>query len=81
MTRIIFLFVVFSLILWYFHIDVRGFIDSHAGIREAAVSITNFVASIWNNYLAAAVSFIWNNILIGIIWKGVVLPLLSMARP
>lgn len=65
------LFVIFSMTLWYFNIDVRGFVDSHPDIKTSFEAITNFLAALWNNYLASAAAYIWNDIIIDIIWKNI----------
>jgi len=69
--HLIILFAIFCVIIWYFKIDVRGFIDSHAGIRNALIGMIDFLKGIWKTYLEGAGTFIWNNIIIDIIWKNI----------
>lgn len=76
--KLIVLFIIFCIIVWYFKIDVRGYVDSHPQIKIAFTDITNYVKAIWDNYVASAASFIWDNILVNIVWKGGVEPLLHM---
>lgn len=67
--KILILFIVFSMTLWYFHIDVRGFVDSHAQIKSSFEAITSFLVALWHNYLSGAASYIWNDIIIDIVWR------------
>lgn len=69
--HLIILFIVFCVIVWYFNWDVRGYIDSHAELRDSLLGIINWMKSVWKDYLAGAGSFIWNNIIIDIIWKNI----------
>jgi hypothetical protein len=39
--------------------------------------MTSYITAIWNNYLAGAFSFVWNNILTNIVWKEWLTPVLS----
>ncbi|MFA5831701.1 MAG: hypothetical protein WC878_07810 [Candidatus Paceibacterota bacterium] len=69
--EIITLFIIFCIIVWYFNIDIRGFIDSHPQIKNSLLSFIDFWKRIWNDYLVGAGAYIWNNIIIGIIWKNI----------
>jgi hypothetical protein len=74
--ELIALFIIFCVIVWYFNIDVRGFIDSHPQIKNSLLGMIDFLKRIWNDYLLGAGVYIWNNIIIGIIWNNIG-PLLS----
>lgn len=63
------LFAVFAATLWYFQIDVRGFIDAHPEIQEFFVSWKNFFVSLWNNYLSRLLLFLWDAVLVDYVWK------------
>lgn len=65
------IFIILSMTLWYFHIDVRGFVDSHQGIKTSFEAVANFLVSLWHNYLSSAASYIWNDIMIDIVWKNI----------
>jgi len=53
-------------ILAYFGINASDIIESKP------VQVTwNFFVNVWGNYVAPAVSYIWNNIIVGFIWEGV----------
>ncbi|MBI2120507.1 MAG: hypothetical protein HYT94_02695 [Parcubacteria group bacterium] len=68
--KLIVLFIIFSIALWYFNIDVRGFIDSHPQIKASLEASISFLIALWNNYLSVASSYIWNDIMIDIVWKN-----------
>jgi len=74
--KIIFLFVVFFALLWYFKIDVRGFVDSHPVIKDIFTKGATFLENLWRDYLKGAGSYIWNNIIIDLIWNNIA-PLLG----
>jgi len=74
--QIIFLFGIFCVIVWYFKLDVRGYIDSHQELRDSLIGMINWLKSIWKDYLEGAGMFIWNNIIIDLIWKNIA-PLIS----
>lgn len=69
--KLVVLFIIFSVALWYFNIDVRGFIDSHPQIKTSLESSVNFLVALWNNYLSGAAAYIWNDIIIDIVWKNI----------
>jgi len=56
------LFVVFCVIVWYFKIDIRGFVESHPQVKSFFIEIVDFVKKLWSDYLYRAGAFIWNTI-------------------
>jgi hypothetical protein len=74
--QLIFLFGIFCVIVWYFKLDIRGYIDSHQELRDSLIGIINWLKSIWKDYLEGAGMFVWNNIIIDLIWKNLA-PLIS----
>jgi len=75
--KVIGLFVVFALTMWYFKIDVRGFVESHPEIKTSFEKIKDFLVSFWNGYLRNAFSFIWNDVMVGTIWERGIDPFLK----
>jgi hypothetical protein len=69
--HLIILFIIFCIIVWYFKWDVRGYIDSHVELRDSLLGIIHWMKSVWKDYLAGAGAFVWNNIIIDIIWKNI----------
>ena len=67
--KLFFIFIIFSMTLWYFNIDVRGYVDSHPQIKTSFQAVTSFLAALWHNYLSSAAAYIWNDIIVDIIWK------------
>ncbi len=68
--HMIILFLVFCVIIWYFKLDVRGFIDSHPQISAFLTRMINFIKQTWNDYIGGVVAFIWKNILVEG-WKNI----------
>jgi len=68
--QLIFLFIIFCVIVWYFKLDVRGYIDSHPQIKDSLNAMIDFMTKIWKNYLEGAGTYIWKNIIVDIIWKN-----------
>ena len=71
------LFIIFSGLMWYFKIDVRGFIDSHAEIKNFFVAGKDMIISLFKNYFSPVLSYLWNNIWVDIVWKhikGLIVP-------
>lgn len=67
--KLVIIFIIFSMTLWYFNIDVHGYVDSHPQIKSSFEAVTTFLAALWHNYLSSAATYIWNDIIIDIIWK------------
>ena len=68
--HMIILFIIFCVIIWYFNINVSGYINSHKELRDSLLGMINYLKGIWQTYLAGAWTFIWNNIITDIIWKN-----------
>ncbi|MCK9351408.1 MAG: hypothetical protein M0P76_01330 [Candidatus Pacebacteria bacterium] len=64
------MFAIFSVIVWYFKLDIRGYIDSHAELRDSLNGMIHFLKGVWKNYLEGAGAFIWNNVIIELIWNN-----------
>lgn len=73
-VEIFFLFLILATTLWYFKVDVRGFIDSHPEIKEFFVALFEYLKFVWVTYLSNMVSFVWDTVLVGGLWKGIILP-------
>ena len=46
-VKLIILFIIFCIIVWYFKLDVRGYVDSHPQIKSAFTDITNYLSALW----------------------------------
>lgn len=77
--KIILIFILFSAIMWYFNVDVRGFVNAHPDIKTSLDGAKSFLVSLWHNYLADAASYIWNDVMKDIIWKHLS-PFISKGR-
>ncbi|MCX6736253.1 MAG: hypothetical protein NTZ13_04175 [Candidatus Parcubacteria bacterium] len=69
--QIIVLFIVFCIIVWYFKIDVRGYVDSHSQIKDILTKTIDALKTLWSDYLVGAGTFIWHNIIIDIFWNNI----------
>jgi len=64
--KIIVLIIIGVAILAYFGISAPDIIES-----KPVQAMWNFFVGAWSNYIGPAVSYIWNNIIVGFIWEGV----------
>lgn len=74
------LFAIFAATLWYFQIDVRGFVDAHPEIKNSLLAGKDFVMSVWNNYIQPNAEYLWQDIWIDVIWKfikGLIVPVVE----
>lgn len=69
LIKLIVLFVIFCVIIWYFKLDVRGFIDSHIQLKDSLTDFIAFLKRVWKDYLFGAGAYVWNKIILGVIWK------------
>ncbi len=70
--QIIVLFIIFCVIVWYFKIDVRGYVDSHPQIKDILTKTIDALKTLWSDYLVGAGMFVWNHIIIDIFWKNII---------
>ena len=75
--KLIILFLIFCVIVWYFKLDIPGYINSHLQIKTALTQGINYLTSLWNQYLASAWSFIWDKIIVNVIWGQGLQPFLG----
>jgi len=73
--KLILLIIVVILLLSYFGVSLRKVADSQTGkdnfgfIKEIGLKVWDFCLSIWNQYLAEKVMFVWNDIIIKYGWN------------
>ncbi|MCI0542429.1 hypothetical protein L0Y69_01585 [bacterium] len=63
------LFAIFAAMMWYFQIDVRGFVDSHPEIKNSLGAGKDFIIAVWNNHIQPNAEYLWQDIWIDTIWK------------
>jgi hypothetical protein len=76
-VQLFFLFLILATTLWYFKVDVRGFVDSHPEIKKFCLDLFEHLKWAWSTYLSDTVFFVWNTVLVGGLWKGIILPVVT----
>ena len=72
------LVIVALIILSYFRINIKNIIESETGkenfgyVWAILQKIWDFVEGIWLNYLSTPVMFVWNELFVNLIWKGII---------
>lgn len=69
---IIILIVAFALAKYFFQWSIIDFIRNPK-VLEVFTYIKKFLLLVWNILLVKPVSFIWNEVVVGIIWKTIIL--------
>ncbi len=57
------------LVLSYFNISIKGVVESPVG-QENLNYVGGGTVSLWDRYLKAPLSYLWNDVWIDIFWKG-----------
>lgn len=65
------MFVIFAGLVWYFNIDVRGFVDSHLEVKNFFIASKDMLVSFFTDYFKPILSYVWNNIWLDVIWKNI----------
>jgi hypothetical protein len=65
---IVLVFVVI-LVLSYFKVSIKSVVESPAG-QENITYVKGGTESLWTAYFAKPASYVWNNVVIKIFWKG-----------
>lgn len=66
---VLFLAVILIVVLGYFKVSIQSVVES-PGAQGNLSYITTAVSKIYNDYLKAPVSYIWNDVIINIFWKS-----------
>lgn len=64
-------FIVFAGTMFYFQVDLRGYVESHPQIRKFIETSANYAASLWNYFLWVG-NFLWYDIMVDLIWNNIV---------
>lgn len=65
--KIIIIFILVIATLAYFNVDIASIIES-----KPVQAIWSFTKTVWNNFVAPATEYVWNNILHDFIYENVV---------
>jgi len=68
-VSLIILLVVILIILGYFGFNLREIVQSPK-VSDNLNYVWNLVVSLWNHILVIPATWIWNNIVIGLIWNN-----------
>jgi len=68
LIRTIIIIVIALIILGYFGFDVQSIIQSDK-VQGNLHYVWGIVVRIWDNYLAAPVIFVWDKVVIGVLWE------------
>lgn len=66
---ILFLGFILILVLSYFNISVKSVVESPTG-QENINYVGGGTRNLWNDYLKAPASYLWNDIFVNIFWKS-----------
>ncbi len=68
---LIMLVVALALAKYYWDWSFADFIHSH-GVAEILSYLKKFILLVWDKFLVGPVVFIWNSVVVDILWKGLV---------
>ncbi len=66
--KMVLVIVIALLVVSYFGINIRALVDSPT-TKENFSYVASTTVSVWNNYLKAPATFIWDKVIIDMIWK------------
>ncbi len=66
----IIIIIVAVFLLNYFGFDVKGWLNSPE-VKGQIFTIWDFIKNIWTSYIQGPVDYLWNQIIIGIVWEFV----------
>jgi hypothetical protein len=69
LIKLLVLIVIAIIILGYFRVDLRQVIESEMVQRNFHYVWDNIV-SLWQQYLATPASYVWDKVIIGLIWNN-----------
>jgi len=69
----IIIIVIALIVLGYFGFNVQNIINSPT-VHNNLTYVWNLIVTFWNTYLQASFSYVWNNIIIGIVWNQLLHP-------
>lgn len=69
LVRTIIIIVIALIILGYFGFDVQSIIQSD-NVQRNLHYVWDVVVRIWDNYLAGPAIFVWDKIVVGMLWES-----------
>lgn len=74
--KYIIIIVIAIIILSYFGFNLRGIVESDTSKGNFSY-VWNGVVHIWKTYLAGPVLYVWNNVVVDIVWNMILKPSLD----
>ncbi|MBI1999378.1 MAG: hypothetical protein HYS74_01840 [Parcubacteria group bacterium] len=71
LVKLILLVIFVILVLSYFSIDVRGIVESEQSQKNFTY-VWGWVVFVWDRYLGEPVRYVWNNIVVNLLWESFV---------
>ncbi|MDP2705484.1 MAG: hypothetical protein U1D31_02335 [Patescibacteria group bacterium] len=68
--RDIIIIVIAVLALGYFGFDIKGWLDSPE-VKAVVGPALEFIENIWTNYIQGFADYLWNDIIIGVVWQWI----------
>ena len=69
-VKTVIIIVIALIVLGYFGYNLEDIVKSPT-VQKNLRYVWDFVVSIWNNYLIGPVKFIWDKIIVGVIWESI----------
>lgn len=69
LIKAIILIIIALIILGWFGFDVQSIIESDR-VQKNLHYVWGIVVSVWDNYLAAPVIWVWDKIIVGMVWES-----------
>ncbi len=68
LIKTIIVIVIALIILGYFGFNIGDIINGPT-VQSNLHTVWNFVVNIWNNYLSVPFVYVWDKLVVGILWK------------
>lgn len=69
--KILSIIVIGVILLAYFHVDVRGYVDKSPQLKAAVVKIEQVSKPLWEGYLKTPTMRVWNGVVLTYIWPTI----------
>lgn len=67
-VKLIILIVIVLIVLGYFGFNLQSIIESPT-VQNNLIYVWKFIKMIWTDFLAVPFVFIWNKLIIGVVWR------------
>jgi len=70
-VKLIIIIVIALIVLGYFGFNIKSIVQSQS-VSGNLNYVWGLVVTLWNKFLVMPVTFVWEKIIVGIIWNGLV---------